>query len=128
MNDKVSSMNLLDEETLNNIAESAWEKFWTLFTNFCTASAGFIGIIIIIRGIKLIADTLIDGYALHRVFGWSIHFLGALWDSVTNLLLHLGKPKANTEKKKNQRWNYKTETLQLHNKEYKHHCTQDSLI
>ena len=71
--------------------------FWTLFTNFGTASAGFIGIIIIIRGIKLIADTIIHGYALHSVFGWSIHLLGALWDSVTNLLLHLGKPGTNTE-------------------------------
>ena len=84
-------MNLLDEETLNKIAESAWGRFWTLFTNFGTASAGFIGIIIKIRGIKLIADTTIHGYALHSVFGWSIHLLGALWDSVTNLLLHLGK-------------------------------------
>ena len=70
MNDKVSLMNLLDEETLNKIAESAWGRFWTLFTNFGTASAGFIGIIIIIRGIKLIADTIMHGYALHSVFGW----------------------------------------------------------
>ena len=64
MNDKVSLMNLLDEKTLNKIAESAWGKFWTLFTNFGIASAVFIGIIIIIRGIKLIADTIIHGYAL----------------------------------------------------------------
>lgn len=66
-------------------------KFWTIFTNFGTASAGLIGIIIIFRGIKLIADTLIHGYTLHRIFGWSIYLLGAFWDSVTNLLLHLGK-------------------------------------
>ena len=39
--------------------------------------------------IKLIADTIIHGYALHRLFGWSLHLLGAFWDSVTNLLLHL---------------------------------------
>ena len=98
MNDKVSSVNLSDEESLNKIAESVWRRFWTLFTNFGTASAGFIGLIIIIRGIELIADTIMYGYALHRVFGWSIHFLGALWDSVTNLLLHLRKPQTNTEK------------------------------
>ena len=61
INDKVSLMNLLDEKTLNKIAESGWGKFWKLFTNFGTASAGFIGIIIIVTGIKLIADTIIHG-------------------------------------------------------------------
>ena len=59
MNDRISLISILDLETLNNIAESPWGRFWTLFTNFGTASAGFIGIIIIIRGIKIIADTII---------------------------------------------------------------------
>ena len=31
INDKVSLMYRLDEETLNKIAESAWGRFWTLF-------------------------------------------------------------------------------------------------
>ena len=35
--------------------------------------------------------SIIHCYALHNIFGWSIHLLGALWGSVTNLLLHLGK-------------------------------------
>ena len=34
-------------------------------------------------------DTIIYGYALHRLFGWSVHLLGAFWDLVANLLLHL---------------------------------------
>ena len=38
----------------------------------------------------MIADTIIHGYALHRLFGWSLHLLGAFWDSATNLLLHSG--------------------------------------
>ena len=65
--------------------------------------------IIIIRGIKVIADAIVHGYALHRVFGWSIHLLGALWDSVTNLLFHLGKPKIDTEKEEES-------TLELQNR------------
>ena len=89
-----SLINLLDEKTLNKIAESAWGKFWSVFTNFGIASAGMIGIIIIIRGIKPIAETLIYGYALHNMFGWFFHLLGALWDSVTNLLLHLGRTRS----------------------------------
>ena len=74
INHKISLMNLLDEETLDKIAQSAWGRFWTIFSNFGTASAGFIGIIIIIRTIKLIADTIIHGYALYSVFGYyNIH-------------------------------------------------------
>ena len=69
LNDEVYLMNLLDKETLHKITESARGRFWTLFTNFGTTSAGFIGITIIIRGIKLIAETIIHGYALHNVFG-----------------------------------------------------------
>ena len=38
----------------------------------------------------MIVDTIIHGYALHRLFGWSPHLLGASWDAVTNLLLHFG--------------------------------------
>ena len=52
---------------------------------------------IIIRGIKITIDTVIHGYALYTVFGWSFHFIGAIWDSVTNLLLHLGKENQRTQ-------------------------------
>ena len=69
----------------------------TIFSNSGTVSAGFIGVIIIIGGIKLIIDTIIHGYALYTVFGWSFHLIGAIWDFVTNLLLHSGKGKQNSE-------------------------------
>lgn len=83
--------NLLDDETIHKIIESTWEKTWGYFSVFGNISAGFIGIIIMFRGIKLIFDTIIHGYALHTVYGWSIYLVGAVWDSVTNLLLHLSK-------------------------------------
>ncbi|KYN50012.1 hypothetical protein ALC62_00039, partial [Cyphomyrmex costatus] len=39
-------------------------------------------------------DTIIHGYAIHTIYGWSLHLLAAFWDSVTNLLIHLSqKPK-----------------------------------
>ena len=37
----------------------------------------------------MIADTVIHGYELHRLFGRCLHLLGAFWDLVTYLLLHL---------------------------------------
>ncbi|KYN00203.1 hypothetical protein ALC62_09033, partial [Cyphomyrmex costatus] len=30
-------------------------------------------------------------YALHTMYGWSLHLIGAVWSSVTHLLLHLGR-------------------------------------
>lgn len=88
----ISLSNLLDEQSLERIAESAGRRLWNGFVSFGSASAGVLAIFIIIRAIKLIIDTIIHGYALHSIYGWSIHLIGAVWSSVTNLLLHLGKP------------------------------------
>ena len=90
INQWISLTNLFNEDVIDKITISAWGRFWRIFTSFGTTSAGLIGLIIIIRGIKLIADTIIHGCALHRLFGWSFDLLGGFWDSVTNLLLHLG--------------------------------------
>ena len=83
-------LNLLDEGSLERIAESAGEKAWRGFITFGSASAGVLAIFVIIRVVKLVIDTAIHGYALHSVYGWSIHLLGAIWSSVTHLLIHLG--------------------------------------
>jgi hypothetical protein len=86
-----SMFNLLDDQTLDRIAESTGKRLWRAFTSFGFASAGIMGIILIIRFIKLVVDTLIHGYALHLIYGWSLHLFGAVWTSITNLLLHLSK-------------------------------------
>lgn len=85
----ISLMNFLDEKTLDKIAESAGARLWRGFVTFGSASAGVLAIFLLIRLAKLIVDTAIHGYALHTVYGWSLHLLGALWSSVTHLLLHL---------------------------------------
>lgn len=85
-----SFANFLDEVAVEKIALSAWTKFWNKFLIFGNVSAGFIGIYLIVRATKLILDTVVHGYALHTVYGWSVYLLGAFWDSLTNLLLHLG--------------------------------------
>jgi hypothetical protein len=82
---------LMDEESITKIATSAWNKFWDKFLIFGNISAGLLGIYLVIRVIKFLLDTLVHGYALHTVFGWSVYLLGAIWDSLTQLLLHLGK-------------------------------------
>jgi len=97
----ISFSHLLDENTLQKITENTWKKIWGTFLSFGSTSAGVIGIYFCIRTIKLIIDTVIHGYALHTIYGWSLHLIGALWDSVTNLLLHLArKPPLEKEQEK----------------------------
>lgn len=86
----ISMINLLDEASLERIAESTGARMWKGFVSFGSASAGVFAIFLIARVIKLCIDTIIHGYALHTVYGWSLHLLGAIWTSVTNLLLHTG--------------------------------------
>lgn len=87
---------------MQKITENTWKRIWGTFISFDNASAGLIGIYFCIRTIKLIIDTIIHGYALHMIYGWSIHFIGTLRDSVTNLLLHLAK-ESTTKKRKNEK-------------------------
>lgn len=86
-----SLSNLLDEASVEKIVTNAWTKIWSKFLIFGNVSAGIIGIYLCGRIIKLLLDTFIHGYALHSVYGWSVYLVGAIWDSLTHLLIHLGK-------------------------------------
>lgn len=88
----VSITSFFDENSLDKIAQNTSKRIWHGFMDFGSASAGILAVIIIVRLAKLIVDTIIHGYALHSIYGWSLHLLGALWSSVTSLLLHLGSP------------------------------------
>ena len=96
----ISIASLLDEASLDKIAQSTSRRIWHGFMDFGSASAGILAIIIILRLAKLVVDTIIHGYALHSIYGWSLHLLGALWASVTSLLLHLGKATPTYSEKK----------------------------
>lgn len=87
----VSMYNLIDQADIERIAESAAQRVWKGFVTFGSATAGIMGILIIVRLAKLVIDTAIHGYALHSVYGCSLHLLGAIWSSVTHLLLHLAR-------------------------------------
>jgi len=97
----VSMYNLLDEASLQRIADNTASRLWKGFVTFGSATAGVFGIFIIIRVIKLVIDTAIHGYALHTVYGCSLHLLGAIWSSLTHLLLHLARGPTNKDNKRN---------------------------
>ncbi|KAK2577891.1 hypothetical protein KPH14_012689 [Odynerus spinipes] len=89
----MSLYHLMDEQTLNKIAESTMGKIWDGFLTFGSISAGIIMIFFIIQLIKTIADAVIHGVALHSVYGCSMYIFAALWGSLANLLLRQGSHK-----------------------------------
>lgn len=74
----VSIYNLMDQASLEKIAENAGARLWHGFITFGSASARVLTIVLAIRLIKLIIDSLIREYALHSVYGWSVHLVGAI--------------------------------------------------
>lgn len=82
---------MLDEDTLNKLADNALSRMWGNFLQFGSASAGIIELFIIARIIKFISDTIIHEVALHSLYGFSIHLFGSVWNSITQLLLHIGQ-------------------------------------
>jgi len=80
-------MNLLDEQSLDKIAENVGTRLWKGFVTFGSASAGVLAVFIIVRFIKLIIDTIIHGYALST----DAAFISYPQYFVIHLLLHLGK-------------------------------------
>ncbi|XP_072745608.1 uncharacterized protein [Anoplolepis gracilipes] len=92
---EVSIYSLLDEESLQKIASNTVSRIRGEFVTFGSATAGILEVFLIIQLIKLTIDTAIHGYALHTVYGCSLHLLGAVWSSLTHLLLHLARGPVN---------------------------------
>lgn len=101
LGDGMSIYNIMDEDTLNKLTESAAKKVWNGFITFGSASAGILAVFIIIRLVKIIFDTLLQGYALHSVYGCGIQLLGAIFTSLTQLLLHFAKSSNNKRAEEN---------------------------
>lgn len=80
---------LFDNNALEKIIENTWTKLWTKFTTFGTFGAGVLFLIFIYQIIKGVIEIVLQGYALHSIFGWSLHLLGALWGSLTHFLIHM---------------------------------------
>ena len=81
---------LLDPDSIKKQAENTWSSIWEKFMTFGTISAGIMAIFVILQFIKLIIDSLIRRYTLYSIYGWSIRIFGAIFASITALLVHLG--------------------------------------
>ncbi|KAL7291539.1 hypothetical protein TKK_0014795 [Trichogramma kaykai] len=81
----------INDHSIDSIIASAWSHMWSKFTAFGNISAGIIAILVIIHVVKGIVSIILNGVALHRVYGWSIHLFGALWDSLAHFLLAVNR-------------------------------------
>ena len=81
--------NLLDEETQEKITNSTTQRIWIGFIKFGSVPAGLMGIYITWRIIKTIINTILNGIALHKVYGWSGRLLVAAWTSLTQFCTFL---------------------------------------
>jgi len=89
----------MDETSIEKIAISTWQKFWSKFLIFDgNISAGLLEIYLIAKVIKLLLDTFVYGYAVHTVYRWLVYLLEAIWDSLTQFLLYLGKEKSKRQR------------------------------
>lgn len=102
--DQLSIVPFLENEEVQGVLAKTWGKVWGNFLVFGTASAGIMGLYIIGRIIKFVLDTGIHALTLYEIYGFSFHLLGALWDSVTQLLLHWGNSQDQNTKKRKFPW------------------------
>ena len=83
----INFTNLIKEENLQTFLGSFLTKGFSKFEKFGIFCAPILGITSIIQIIKYMLDATIKGYALHRLYGWSIGLVGALIASVTHFLI-----------------------------------------
>ena len=81
---------IIKPEYVNEAVGNFLGRVWGIFQLFGVTSAGFIAVFLIAKIIKFGLDTVIHGIALHEINGFSFHLIGAIWDSLTQLLLHWG--------------------------------------
>lgn len=80
--------NLLDAEEVDKMLTSYWTKAWSYFIKMGTISSGIIGILITIKVIKFIFDTVIHAIDLYPLYGRSWKLIGACWDAMTQCLIN----------------------------------------
>lgn len=96
----ITLTNLFSEEEVEKIGVKFSQKLWGWFSTFGNISSGIIGILIFFRICKFMLDTVIHMKALHELYGFSIHLLAGIWDSLTTYLLsHQGAHMHNEDAK-----------------------------
>ena len=86
--DAISLNNLLDYETLQAYADSAWKRFWSKYTQYGIVSAGILMTLAILKLSGRIISMVFNYLNLYAVFGCSCWLLSAIYSGLTIFLLH----------------------------------------
>ncbi len=95
----VSIHGLLDDETMEHLAQSLTSRMWGWFSWLGNVVSGLLGFWICGKFIKFAIDTAVHAYSLREVFGCSWYMCGMFWDACTWFLLRNKptKPKADED-------------------------------
>lgn len=85
--------NLITDNVITSIAKKSWNLIWTDFMIFGQFSSGVMAVIYCAEIIVMLAELLIRGFILHRIFGFSFKLLGAVLNSLTHLFISMEKDK-----------------------------------
>lgn len=85
--ENLSMYNLLDDSNLDKIANNTAIHIWGGFVIFDSATAGILGIFIIVHFIEILIGTAIHGYIQHTVCECNLHLIKATWSSLIHLLV-----------------------------------------
>ena len=81
--------NLLTEKTIWHIITEEWKLLWTDLTSWGSIASALIMLMIIGQALKLVITSIIRGYMLHSIYGFSIYLLGAISSTITQFFVQL---------------------------------------
>ncbi|DAZ90404.1 TPA_asm: putative glycoprotein [Periplaneta americana mononega-like virus] len=82
---------LLTQKDLSSISTGIFKEMWGFLGSFGAYASGFVGVYIIIRAVKLLLNSIVNGAMLYKMFGLSIKLFACVWTNATSWLL-MSKP------------------------------------
>lgn len=87
-NPDVSIEALIDSSKIEKMVSSTLDKVFGWFSWFGTVTSTMFGLWVFFKGTKFIIDSIINGYHLHGLFGFSWKMFALFWDTVTLCLIY----------------------------------------
>lgn len=79
---------LIDEQSISKMVEHKLQTMWGWFTGFGSIISGLLGIFLIWKIIINTINTGLNFTMLYQTFGWSIHLIAGIFNSVTQFIIH----------------------------------------
>lgn len=87
-NQGLSTVRLFDPSEMKKLARSTLQYVWGWFTDIGMFFSGLIGVYVIIKLIKYVANTTLNGIAIYKTLGCGLTLLASLWNTLTIWFIH----------------------------------------